>query len=179
MFESRRRAERSARRVRQRRRRRVEADRQLRRLRAAPHGPRPPRPQRRPARRRRDGAHDARDGERRGQPRGAGGDVRAHAQNGGLNVRLTGTHWEGAGLDAETQNGGVRLVVPEGYSARLTTGTVNGGMRTDIPITVSGTSRASSRSHLASKSGDERITAQKLRRPAPRNRERLLLRSYE
>ena len=58
---------------------------------------------------------------------GAGGDVRAHAQNGGLNVRLTGTHWEGAGLDAETQNGGVRLVVPEGYSARLETGTVNGG----------------------------------------------------
>jgi Toastrack DUF4097 len=69
---------------------------------------------------------------------GAGGDVRAHAQNGGLNVRLTGTHWEGAGLDAETQNGGVRLVVPEGYSARLETGTVNGGVRTDIPITVSG-----------------------------------------
>jgi len=69
---------------------------------------------------------------------GAGGDVRAHAQNGGLNVRLTGTHWEGAGLDAETQNGGVRLVVPEGYSARLTTGTVNGGIRTDVPITVSG-----------------------------------------
>ena len=69
---------------------------------------------------------------------GAGGDVRAHAQNGGLNVRLTGTHWEGTGLDAETQNGGVRLVVPEGYSALLTTGTQNGGMRTDIPITVSG-----------------------------------------
>jgi hypothetical protein len=69
---------------------------------------------------------------------GAGGAVRAHAQNGGLSVRLTGTHWEGAGLDAETQNGGVRLVVPEGYSARLETGTVNGGIRTDIPITVSG-----------------------------------------
>jgi hypothetical protein len=69
---------------------------------------------------------------------GTGGDVRAHAQNGGLNVRLTGTHWEGTGLDAETQNGGVRLVVPEGYSARLTTGTVNGGIRTDVPITVSG-----------------------------------------
>jgi hypothetical protein len=69
---------------------------------------------------------------------GAGGDVRARAQNGGLNVRLTGSRWEGAGLDAETQNGGVRLVVPEGYSARLETGTVNGGMRTDIPITVRG-----------------------------------------
>ena len=69
---------------------------------------------------------------------GAGGDVHARAENGGLNVRLTGTHWDGAGLDAETENGGVRLVVPEGYSARLETGTVNGGIRTDIPVTVSG-----------------------------------------
>ena len=69
---------------------------------------------------------------------GAGGDVRAHAQNGGLNVRLTGTRWEGAGLAAETENGGVRIVIHERYSARLETGTVNGGMRTDFPITVSG-----------------------------------------
>lgn len=69
---------------------------------------------------------------------GAGGDVRAHAQNGGLSVQLTGTRWEGAGLNAETENGGVRLVIPERYSARLETGTVNGGIRTDFPITVSG-----------------------------------------
>ena len=69
---------------------------------------------------------------------GVGGDVHARAQNGGLSVRLTGARWEGAGLDAETENGGVRLVVPERYSARLTTGTVNGRMRTDFPITVSG-----------------------------------------
>jgi hypothetical protein len=70
--------------------------------------------------------------------RGAGGDVRAHAQNGGLSVQLTGTRWEGAGLDAETENGGVRLVIPERYSARLETGTVNGGIKTDFPITLSG-----------------------------------------
>jgi hypothetical protein len=70
--------------------------------------------------------------------RGTGGDVRAHTQNGGLSVHLEGTKWEGTGLDAETQNGGVRLVVPEKYSARLETGTVNGGIRTDIPITVTG-----------------------------------------
>jgi DUF4097 and DUF4098 domain-containing protein YvlB len=70
--------------------------------------------------------------------RGAGGDVRAHAQNGGLSIQLTGTRWEGTGLDAQTQNGGVRLVIPERYSARLETGTVNGSIRTDFPITVSG-----------------------------------------
>ena len=88
---------------------------------------------------------------------GAGGDVRAHAQNGGLNVRLTGTHWEGAGLDAETQNGGVRLVVPEGYSARLETGTTNGGIRTEIPITVSG--RISRRISLTLGSGGAPVRA--------------------
>jgi len=67
-----------------------------------------------------------------------GGDVRAHTQNGSLNVQLTGAKWDGAGLDAETHNGSVRLAVPESYSARLETGTVNGRINTDIPITVSG-----------------------------------------
>jgi hypothetical protein len=69
---------------------------------------------------------------------GVGGDVRAHTQNGSLNVQLTGTQWDGTGLDAETQNGSVRLAVPDQYSARLETGTVNGSLRTDIPVTLSG-----------------------------------------
>jgi hypothetical protein len=88
---------------------------------------------------------------------GTGGDVRAYAQNGGLNVRLTGTHWDGAGLDAQTENGGVRLIVPEGYSARLETGTVNGGIRTDIPLTVSG--RISQRINLTLGSGGAPVRA--------------------
>ena len=67
-----------------------------------------------------------------------GGDVRAHTQNGSLNVQLTGTQWDGNGLDAETRNGSVRLSVPERYAAQLETGTVNGSIRTDIPVTVSG-----------------------------------------
>jgi hypothetical protein len=67
-----------------------------------------------------------------------GGDVRANTQNGSLNVQLTGTRWDGTGLDAETRNGSVRLTVPEQYAAQLETGTVNGSIRTDIPVTVSG-----------------------------------------
>jgi hypothetical protein len=67
---------------------------------------------------------------------GVGGDVRAVAQNGPLQVRLTGTRWNGAGLDAETQNGPVQLSIPENYNARLETGTVNGPMESDFPITV-------------------------------------------
>jgi hypothetical protein len=69
---------------------------------------------------------------------GVGGDVRAQTQNGGLSVVLTGRSWEGTGLDAETRNGGVRLLVPEQYAAQLETGTVNGSIRTDIPVTLSG-----------------------------------------
>jgi hypothetical protein len=67
-----------------------------------------------------------------------GGDVRAHTQNGSLNVQLIGNQWDGTGLDAETRNGSVRLAVPERYAAQLETGTVNGSIRTDIPVTVSG-----------------------------------------
>lgn len=67
-----------------------------------------------------------------------GGDVRGRTNNGGLSVELAGNHWEGAGLDAQTTNGGVRMVVPEDYSAELVTGTVNGGMNIDFPVTVRG-----------------------------------------
>jgi hypothetical protein len=67
-----------------------------------------------------------------------GGDVHARTQNGSLNVQLAGKSWDGAGLDAVTQNGSVRLAVPESYVATLETGTVNGRINTDIPITVQG-----------------------------------------
>jgi hypothetical protein len=66
------------------------------------------------------------------------GDVQARAQNGPLHVALTGTRWEGAGLDAETQNGPLVLEVPDGYNAELETGTINGPMDIGFPIMVQG-----------------------------------------
>lgn len=66
------------------------------------------------------------------------GDVRGRTTNGGLDIRLTGSEWQGRGLDVTTTNGGVDLTVPRVYNARLETGTVNGGMRIDFPITVQG-----------------------------------------
>ena len=66
------------------------------------------------------------------------GDVRGSTTNGGLRINLDGAGWDGEGLDVETHNGGVHLALPEGYSAHLETGTVNGGFRTDFPITVQG-----------------------------------------
>lgn len=67
-----------------------------------------------------------------------GGDVRARAQNGPLHVELMGSRWEGAGLDASTQNGPIVLEVPENYNAELETGTVNGPMDVGFPVTVQG-----------------------------------------
>lgn len=66
------------------------------------------------------------------------GDVVAETMNGGLHVDLDGERWEGKGLDATTTNGGVRLRVPNGYSAHLETGTINGGVDIDFPVTVQG-----------------------------------------
>ena len=67
-----------------------------------------------------------------------GGDVRGETRNGGLHVMLNGNRWDGVGLDVETSNGGVNLSIPEGYNADLTTRTVNGGFRTDFPMTIQG-----------------------------------------
>ena len=66
------------------------------------------------------------------------GEVRGGTTNGGVTLALDGDRWVGQGVDLETTNGGVTIVVPERYSARLETATVNGGMNVDFPITVQG-----------------------------------------
>lgn len=60
------------------------------------------------------------------------GDVRGKTRNGGVNVALSGSAWQGGGLDVETTNGGANLSMPESYAARVETGTVNGGFKSDI-----------------------------------------------
>jgi hypothetical protein len=71
--------------------------------------------------------------------RDVAGDVRGQTSNGSVNAQLDGTAWKGEGLDLTTSNGSVNLEIPKGYNARLETGTVNGGMNIDFPITVQGT----------------------------------------
>jgi DUF4097 and DUF4098 domain-containing protein YvlB len=67
-----------------------------------------------------------------------GGDIRGATTNGGLDINLGGDRWDGAGLDVETQNGGVRIAMPEQYSAELEAATTNGGVSIDFPVTVQG-----------------------------------------
>ncbi len=66
------------------------------------------------------------------------GRVNGSTRNGGLTVNLGGDRWDGDGIDVQTSNGGVTLAVPEGYNAQLETRTVNGGFRSDIPLTIQG-----------------------------------------
>lgn len=67
-----------------------------------------------------------------------GGDVRARTTNGPLTISLSGSRWDGSGLDARTTNGPLTISVPDGYNARLETGTTNGPVNLGFPITVVG-----------------------------------------
>jgi len=70
--------------------------------------------------------------------RNVSGDIRGEMVNGGLTIDLTGDHWNGPGLDVETRNGGIRMTLPEQYSAALETATTNGRINIDFPVTVQG-----------------------------------------
>jgi DUF4097 and DUF4098 domain-containing protein YvlB len=55
-----------------------------------------------------------------------------------LHIELSGDRWDGEALDVSTTNGGVSMSIPENYSAHLETGTVNGHLNIDFPVTVQG-----------------------------------------
>lgn len=69
---------------------------------------------------------------------GVAGDVRGETTNGSLDVQLAGDRWSGEGLSLETTNGAVTLTMPRDYGARLEARTTNGGLQTDIPVTLQG-----------------------------------------
>ena len=69
---------------------------------------------------------------------GLSGDVHGQTTNGGVDIDLDGTSWIGEGLDVQTSNGGVRIAVPDNYSARLEAHTDNGGFHSDYPAIFQG-----------------------------------------
>ncbi|HET9086510.1 MAG TPA: DUF4097 family beta strand repeat-containing protein [Acidobacteriaceae bacterium] len=66
------------------------------------------------------------------------GDVHARTVNGGVHVNLTGDTWRGAGLSAQSVNGGISVTAPDHYSAHVVAKTVNGGISVDFPVTMHG-----------------------------------------
>lgn len=69
------------------------------------------------------------------------GDVNGATLNGALHVELAGSSWEGRQLEVSTKNGAVTLAVTQNYSAHVQTETVNGGINSDFPVTVTGSLR--------------------------------------
>ncbi|MCB1025629.1 MAG: hypothetical protein KDB79_14630 [Acidobacteria bacterium] len=61
-----------------------------------------------------------------------GGNVKGMTTNGGVKVNLSGSRWNGSGLDVQTTNGGVKLSLPSNFAADIETGTVNGGLKSDF-----------------------------------------------
>jgi len=66
------------------------------------------------------------------------GDVKLSTSNGSLQVVLGGSAWSGAGLDATTSNGSLRVEMPRDYSAHLDARTGNGSLNIDRPVTITG-----------------------------------------
>jgi hypothetical protein len=67
-----------------------------------------------------------------------GGNVKGRTTNGGIDLSLTGSEWQGEGVELRTTNGGVKMHVPGDYNAHIETGTTNGGIQVDFPVTVHG-----------------------------------------
>lgn len=88
-----------------------------------------------------------------------GGAVRGSTTNGGLVIELSGDRWDGDSLDVRTTNGGVIMSVPENYSANLQTGTVNGSVNTDFPVTTQGEGRRNKQLALSLGSGGAMVKA--------------------
>jgi hypothetical protein len=89
--------------------------------------------------------------------RNVGGEIKGETTNGGLSIDLEGDRWDGMGLDVTTHNGGIKLSVPERYSAELETGTTNGRISTDFPVMVQG--RLNRELHTTLGSGGVKIRA--------------------
>ena len=89
--------------------------------------------------------------------RNVGGEIKGETTNGGLTIDLNGDRWDGMGLDVSTHNGGIKLTLPERYSAELETGTTNGRVTTDFPMTLQG--RIDREIHTTLGSGGVKIRA--------------------
>ncbi|HER34878.1 MAG TPA: hypothetical protein ENO19_05370 [Halothiobacillaceae bacterium] len=85
------------------------------------------------------------------------GNVKGRTTNGGLHVQLVGNEWKGEGLDVRSTNGGIDLEIPEDYNAELETGTVNGGIEVDFPVTVQGRIGKKLRATLGDGGADVRV----------------------
>ncbi len=66
------------------------------------------------------------------------GDVSGATVNGAIQMELAGAIWDGRQVEVSTGNGAITLAMPSHYSAHIQAETVNGGIQSDFPATLSG-----------------------------------------
>ncbi len=64
------------------------------------------------------------------------GTVEAQTVNGGIDAGIGSASWTGT-LDFQTVNGSISVALPAGVGAEIEAGTVNGGLSSDFPLTMS------------------------------------------
>ena len=69
------------------------------------------------------------------------GDVSGNTVNGAIQMDLVGSIWDGRQVEVTTGNGAITLAMPSRYSAHIQAETMNGGIQSDFPMTVSGNIR--------------------------------------
>ena len=66
------------------------------------------------------------------------GNVKGMTRNGRVTVKLSGSRWQGNGLDVQTTNGRISLYMPANYAANVEAGTNNGRFSSDFaPLRIS------------------------------------------
>ena len=67
-----------------------------------------------------------------------GGQVTGSITNGNITIALSGSEWEGEGLDVRTTNGDIRWRVPASYSAQVRLSTNIGSLDASLPVATTG-----------------------------------------
>jgi two-component system NtrC family sensor kinase len=67
-----------------------------------------------------------------------GGQVTGSLTNGNITIALSGSQWEGEGLDVRTNNGNILWQVPASYSAQVRLSTNTGSLDASLPVVTTG-----------------------------------------
>jgi hypothetical protein len=87
--------------------------------------------------------------------RGVSGDQRVTASNGPISIELSGSRWDGPGLEASSKNGPLSLSIPDSYSSGIVVQTSERSpVKCNAPACVGATRNAGSPSVIRFGSGD-------------------------
>jgi DUF4097 and DUF4098 domain-containing protein YvlB len=90
--------------------------------------------------------------------KGASGDQRLTATNGPIHIGLSGSRWEGPGLEVSTQNGPLSISIPDSYNSGIAIQTSDHSpIRCSAPACASATRSLSSPSMIRFGSGDTTV----------------------